>query len=249
MGRVCRPAYNGPRTFAKFAGTDYHPKFSTYDTNGLRSLLEEAENLFQVAEALQFLLWTLEGRATSLESTCARLREVFDLSPGLLISIVRNGNEAFIYPTGIKLRDEAAIEGNLIWLSRYPLVLKNFGEALKLYASKDAHQYRNMLDNLRFSVEQMLQAVLGNGKTLENQKPEFQNWLKRNGVHGTIGGMYHTVLFGYFTQYQNDAVKHHEDDYTAAEVEFVLYLTGTFLRFIQRLLEEETAAKTRAATS
>jgi len=50
--------------------------------------------------------------------------------------------------------------------------------------------------------------------------------------------MYHELLFGGFTAYQNDAVKHKEDKYTIAEVEFVLYATGTFLRLIQRLTEQ-----------
>jgi hypothetical protein len=117
-------------------------------------------------------------------------------------------------------------------------VRKPFGEALKLYMAKDANQYRNMLDNLRFALEQMVRTVLNNKKSLENQKDEFLRWLKTHGVHVHIGGMYHDLLFGRFAGYQNDAVKHQEDKYTAAEVEFVLYATGTFLRLIQRLIEQ-----------
>jgi len=54
-------------------------------------------------------------------------------------------------------------------------------------------------------------------------------------------------LFDGFTRYQNDAVKHQEDQYSQAEVEFVLYATGTFLRLIQRLLEQEAAVNATKA--
>jgi len=81
-----------------------------------------------------------------------------------------------------------------------------------------------------------------NQKSLENQKEEFLRWLSTHGVHAQIGRMYHDLLFGGFVQHQNDAVKHKEDQYIQSEVEFVLYATGTFLRLIQRLLEEEAAS-------
>lgn len=61
--------------------------------------------------------------------------------------------------------------------------------------------------------------------------------------------MYHDLLFGGFAQYQNAAVKHQEDQYTQAEVEFVLYATGTFLRLIQRLVEHETASKAHTGSA
>lgn len=89
-----------------------------------------------------------------------------------------------------------------------------------------------------------VRVVLNNQKSLENQKEEFLRWLKRHDVHGRIGSMYHDLLFGGFAGYQNDAVKHQEDRYTPAEIEFVLYATGTFLRLIQRLVENEAAKVT-----
>jgi hypothetical protein len=38
-------------------------------------------------------------------------------------------------------------------------------------------------------------------------------------------------------------VKHNEDKYTTAEIEFMLYLTGTVLRFIQRVSETTPTTK------
>ena len=109
-----------------------------------------------------------------------------------------------------------------MWRARYPDVVKPFQEALKLYMMKDPNRYRNLLDNLRFALEQMLQSILNNKKTLENQKEEFLQWLKEHDAHSQIRNMYHTLLFAGFTKYQNDAVKHQEDTYTLAEIEFML---------------------------
>lgn len=230
--------------FAIVAGTAY--SFNEYfQQSGLCSLLTQAENVFEVANAVQYYLWTAEEVLTrgNFDYFCRQLQEAFDLSPSIMIRLVRHGTKATLYPTGVRLLDEALVESNLIWLSRYPAVSKHFETALKLYASKDPSQTRNMLDSLRFALEQMLQVTLNNGRALENQKDEFLGWLKQHGVHAQIRNMYQTLL-AYFTSYQNDAVKHGEDEYTEVEVEFVLYAAGTFLRLILRLQEQEAAKST-----
>jgi hypothetical protein len=230
--------------FAIVSGTAY--SFNEYfQQSGLCSLLTQAESVFEVANAVQYYLWTAEEVLThgNFDYFCRQLQEAFDLSPSILIRLVRHGTKATLYPTGVRLLDEALVEDNLIWLSRYPAVSKHFETALKLYASKDPSQTRNMLDSLRFALEQMLQVTLNNGRALENQKDEFLGWLKQHGVHAQIRNMYQTLL-SYFMSYQNDAVKHGEDEYTEVEVEFVLYAAGTFLRLILRLQEQEAAKST-----
>lgn len=230
--------------FAIVSGTAY--SFNEYfQQSGLCSLLTQAKSVFEVANAVQYYLWTAEEALThgNFDYFCRQLQEAFDLSPSIMIRLVRHGTKATLYPTGVRLLDEALVESNLIWLSRYPAVSKHFETALKLYASKDPSQTRNMLDSLRFALEQMLQVTLNNGRTLENQKDEFLGRLKQRGVHAQIRNMYQTLL-AYFTSYQNDAVKHGEDEYTEVEVEFVLYAAGTFLRLILRLQEQEAAKST-----
>ena len=232
--------------FAIISGTprSSHPYF---EQSGLSTLLEEAKTVFEVAEALQCLLWTLETQARShFDLRCREFQEAIDLSPTIPIRLVRRGETAILYPSGARLLDEAAVESNLAWLGRYPSVLKPFEDALKLYMAKDPKQYRNMLDSLRFSLEQMVRTILNNQKSLEKQKDEFLRWLKAHDVHAQIRQMYHDLLFGGFAGYQNAAVKHQEDQYTLAEVEFVLYATGTFLRLIQRLIEQGAVVKASA---
>jgi hypothetical protein len=135
----------------------------------------------------------------------------------------------FLYPSGAKVLDEGVVDANLLWLQNYPNILKSFETALTIYLRKDESQYRNLLDNLRFSIEQLLKNVLGNEKSLEKQ--DVLPYLASRGLHSHIVGMFHDLLFDGFAKYQNDAVKHGEK-YTAQEIEFMIYLTGTFMRFI-----------------
>jgi hypothetical protein len=229
--------------FAVISGTLLHPH-PYFQQSGLSTLLHEADTVPKVAEAIQQFLWTAEEvlHERDFDHCCRAVQDALGHSPTIMMRLVRSGKKAMLLPTGARMLDQAVVESNLVWLARYPQVLKSFEDALKQYAMKDARTYRNMLDNLRFAVEQMLRAVLDNQKSLENQKQEFLSWLKERGVHAQIRNMYHDLLFKGFAEYQNDAVKHQEDDYSLAEVEFVLYATGTFLRLVQRVMEEKPAA-------
>jgi hypothetical protein len=231
--------------FAEISGTPCSPS-PYFEQSGLNNLVDNAKNEFMVARAVQCMLWSIEELAPGcLDYYCERIKDALELSPGIMIRLVHQGRIATLYPAGVAMLDEALVDENLVWLSRYPTVLKPYGEALKLYLTKDPNLYRSMLDNLRFTLEQLLRVVLNNGRSLENQKEEFLFWLKKHGAHAQIGNMYHQLLFNHFALYQNDAVKHQEDQYAPAEVEFMLYLTGTFLRLIQRLIEDDPAATAR----
>ncbi|HZR66664.1 MAG TPA: hypothetical protein VFA85_16090 [Terriglobales bacterium] len=231
------------KRYALVSGTKFTNR-GEFMFSGINDSLKRASNPFEIIEALQGMLWTMETEIPrALTTACNRLRDGFSLSPTVMVQVVEHNGNVSLYPTGARMLDEALVESNLSWLAKYPKVAKAYEDALRAYVTQKADQYRNMLDSLRFAVEQLLQGILGNGKTLENQKEEFLRWLKAHDAHNQIGGMYHTLLFGYFAKYQNDAVKHQEDQYTPAEVEFVLYLTGTFLRFVQRLIEQEAPTK------
>jgi hypothetical protein len=231
--------------FAFYSGTTYIYHGSDdnyYERSPLAEMLGKAATLYPVVEAIQFLLWTLASHPVhvkQLKECCDRLNKVLDITPNVPVQVIFNGTEAVLYPTGAELLDEAVIESNLIWLGDYPTVLKPFEDALKIYQSKDVSHYRNMLDSLRFAVEQMLRVVLNNQRSLENQKEVLLPWLAAHGAHSHIVNMHYDLLNG-FAQYQNEAVKHNEDEYTLPEIEFVLYLTGTFLRFIQRVAQSSS---------
>jgi len=59
-------------------------------------------------------------------------------------------------------------------------------------------------------------------------------------VHQQIINMYDDLL-AKFTQYQNDAVKHIEN-WSPHEIEFMIYLTATFIRFLLQLKSDRGQA-------
>ncbi len=89
--------------------------------------------------------------------------------------------------------------------------------------------------SLRFALEQLLKEVLGNKKSLETQKKdEVLAWLGQRGIHKQVVNLYHQLVFGEYRLYQNDAVKHGEA-FSEKEIEFMIYLTGTFMRLFLQL--------------
>lgn len=79
-------------------------------------------------------------------------------------------------------------------------------------------------------MEKLLRSILGNRKSLENQKNPLLNWMKKKHVHVQVRNLYNTLL-GHFSQYQNEAVKH-GDGWNVSDVEYMVYLTGTFMRML-----------------
>lgn len=194
--------------------------------------IEASKNTKQLATALQVLFWVLEDedKKLPLDKIVKQLRDAAELSPntGSRITISKTG--VICYPTGAKLLDEGIVNDVLDWLGKYPKVAKYFEQALKFYAEGNRNEYRNLLDNLRFSIEQLLKEILSNDKSLEKQKDDLLFWLKQRKNHQWIINLYQQLLY-YYCKYQNDAVKH-DEEFSKDEIEFMIYLTGTFIRFL-----------------
>jgi hypothetical protein len=167
----------------------------------------------------------------TLASLSKAVREAVDMSPGIAVEFTIQGNEVKLRPVGDRFLDKVAVDEVMLALVRHPEVSKHFQEALKICASGETARYRNALDNLRFGLETLLKKVLRNSKSLEKQKPALLPWLKAQGLHQQIINMYESLLFGPYAIYQNDAVKHKEA-FAAIEIEFMIYLTGTFMRLL-----------------
>lgn len=203
--------------------------------------IEDAKTLLRLVEVIQAAIWAVrKAQPSALEKFVPRLSETFQLTPTVLIDVVSTADGPILLRSGAKLMDAALVQENLMWLADYPAALKPFREALAIYLHKDVNKYRNLLDNLRFAVEQLLRAVLSNEKSLEHQKEELLKWLAGHHFHQGVISLYQQLLFGGFSFYQNDAVKHAEK-YTPTELEFMIYLTGTFTRLILQTARAKTA--------
>jgi hypothetical protein len=196
--------------------------------------IDESKTIPEIAEVIQSLFWTLEEiNPEYLKPVAKAVQEALDYSPIIPINLVYDDCFARLYPAGARELDEPLVEETLIWLQGYPDVAKHFQDALVIHLQQDQEHYRNLLDNLRFAVEQLLQNVLDNQKSLENQKAPLGQWLKERNIHAQVRGLFSTLL-NRFSRYQNNAVKHREA-YSLPEIELMIYLTGIFLRFIAEL--------------
>ncbi len=152
---------------------------------------------------------------------------------GIPVEFKITNNEITTYPAGAKLLDERLVNDNLDWLIEYPNVYKLFTLSLSRIGVKGKE--REVLDNLRLSLETLLKEILGNSKSLEKQKSELGGYLKTQGISTEISNLFWQVL-DYYTKYQNNNVKH-SDNVNPDEVEFLLYLTGTMMRLILKHTE------------
>jgi hypothetical protein len=203
--------------------------------------VKNCEDSKELAAALQFLFWALEekdGEAQNLIFELVRqIRKSSRLTPSASFQIHQKGTQVIIYPQGDQFLDEGIINYVLAGLEDYPKAARQFEQALKIYQSGEVSQYRNLLDNLRLAIEEVLKKVLHNERTLENQKEILLARLKNHGLHVQVRNMYQQLLFCFYCHYQNNAVKHRED-YSLDEVEFMIYLTGSFIRLILQLERE-----------
>jgi hypothetical protein len=208
---------------------------STFGITKVYKAIKEAENLVFLVTALQVLFWILEKHECPYHIEFAeRLREVVKLTPAVSFCVAIRGKFVTLYPPGAELLDQGTVNDVLAWLENYPEVAKHLEEALKIYMDGDIGKYRNLLDNLRFALEQLLKEVIGNKKSLENQQKELLSWLKQREIHQEVVNLYNQLLFGQYCMYQNDAVKHNES-FSENEIEFMIYLTGTFMRLLLQL--------------
>ena len=127
--------------------------------------------------------------------------------------------------------NESLIEETQHWLSEYSDSLKLFNEALAKH-SQGINQ-RNLLDDLRLSLETLLKSVLENRKSLENQIGDLGKFINERNGSKELNNMF-LKLIDYFTKYQNSYVKHN-DAVNENEVEIIMEMVSSFMKFIIRI--------------
>jgi len=127
--------------------------------------------------------------------------------------------------------NEDLIEQTRHWLGAFPEVLKVYNEALQKYGHRVFA--RNLLDDLRLSLEKLLQSVLRNSRSLENQLAALGAFVKQRGGSPQLSNMF-VKLVDYYSKYQNTYVKH-DDAVIEEEVEFVLEITSAFMKHLVRI--------------
>lgn len=118
------------------------------------------------------------------------------------------------------------------WLSSYSRSYKAYEQAIEKF--ENGEYQRNTLDDMRLSLEMLVKDLLGNERSLENNKNDIASRLKDKGVSAEFRNMV-TTLISYFCTYQNDHVKHN-DDIKENELEYTIEFTSTVMKFLIKAL-------------
>lgn len=120
------------------------------------------------------------------------------------------------------------INENLISLSEYPKAAELYQSALEKL--NEGRHFRNLIDDLRLSIEEIIKQVLDNKKSLENQSSALGGFLKTKSTSKEITNMIITLL-DYFSKYQNTYIKHN-DHVNKDEIDLLINLSSAFISFI-----------------
>lgn len=127
--------------------------------------------------------------------------------------------------------NETLIEETRHWLQDHPDALSLYNAAFEKLEAGAFH--RNLLDDLRLSLEKFLQSALANNKSLENQISGLGSFIKASGGSPELANMF-VKLVEYYAKYQNSYVKH-DDAVNEAEIEFIFEITSSFMKHLVRL--------------
>lgn len=117
------------------------------------------------------------------------------------------------------------------WLKDFPASLSAYDSAIAKYTNSLFQ--RNLLDDLRMSLELLLKQIFSNTKSLENQIPEIGRFVKSKGGSIELSNML-VKLIEYYSKYLNEHVKHN-DNVIEVEIDFVLEMTSIFMKHLVKL--------------
>lgn len=133
-------------------------------------------------------------------------------------------------PEGENILKSELVEETKHWLSNYAKAFEVYKSALDKLEKKVYE--RNLIDDLRLSLELLLKALLNNDKPLEKQIADIGAFQKSKGISTETTNMFNTLL-DYYTKYQNKYAKHN-DNVNPKEIEFIVDLTSTFMKFVTK---------------
>lgn len=123
------------------------------------------------------------------------------------------------------------IEDTKHWLEDFPKSFKLYDQALSKFNNNIFE--RNLLDDLRLSLELLIREVLQTGKSLENQLSDIGSFISSKGGSKEFSNMFRTLV-DYFSKYQNTFVKHN-DLVVEEEIEFIFEMTSSFMKHLVKM--------------
>ncbi|WPZ00395.1 hypothetical protein [Idiomarina sp. OXR-189] len=155
---------------------------------------------------------------------------VADSVNNLKIQLIARYGKDFGF-TSSETLNETLVQETQHWLSDHRDSLNLYESALMKFNNNVFE--RNLLDDLRLSLELLLKSIFQNGKALENQIPQIGSFISTNGGSKEFSNMFR-VLVDYYSKYQNSFVKHN-DAVVEEEVEFIFEMTSSFMKHLVKM--------------
>lgn len=122
------------------------------------------------------------------------------------------------------------------WLDDYPETKKHYESAFEKKNNKIYE--RNLLDDLRYSFESLINSILRTKKSLENLKSELGDFLDKYKINVEVKNLYISTIFDFFTKYQNENVKHNAC-FESIEIDFIFNQTTVLMEFLITLHKQQ----------
>ncbi len=132
--------------------------------------------------------------------------------------------EGFFYPAGAEELDKPLIEETLTWLNDYPNERKDYRRALECYLGDES--LSDVIKNCYSAIEGVSREVIGNQKTLDNNKDDLLRKINLSVGWKPIVASY----INYAHNFRHASEQRHE--ITKQETEGYLYMTGLIIRLI-----------------
>jgi hypothetical protein len=138
--------------------------------------------------------------------------------------------DGFFYPAGAEELDKPLVEEILTWLIDYQDERKDYQRALECYLAGGS--LGDVIKNCYSAIEGVVRKVLGNERTLDNNKGELLAKLKLSDGWKSILANY--IVYAH--DYRHASAERHE--ITKQETEAYLYMTGLIIRLIMGIIIE-----------
>ena len=162
-----------------------------------------------------------------INSFIIRIAEVLKIS-NANVMVCKNGDNYELYPMNTEFLSGALIVDVLSWLDEFEQSKKSFAKAIRIKRTES--NYRGIIDELRLSIELLFKQLFKNEKSLENQTENIGRYFKENNISIEISNMY-IKLMDLYTKFNNNNAKHN-DKIKEIEIDYMIYLTGNFIRLI-----------------
>lgn len=113
-------------------------------------------------------------------------------------------------------------------LDHFPKAKKAYDDACSQFTTGLFE--RNLIDNLRLSLELICKQILSNEKSLENNISNISSYLKTKNCSQEFINMFQKLL-DYYSKYNNDNIKHNEN-INNNEITFIFGLTNLFIKLL-----------------